>query len=329
MVTRIFVTQPIASSALQRLRNVGQVTVNPDDSQILPKEALCAALRDQDILFSLLHDRVDRDVITANPDLRAITSMAITPDNIDVAEATARRIPVTVVPPIVGEATADLTLGLMIAVARRMLEGDRLLRAGGFPGSQSSHLAGTAVSGKVLGLIGGGGAIGRAVAQRAKGFAMRCLYYAPRRKPIELEQQFGLAYAPLDELLAESDFISLHAPLTPQTRHLIGERELNLMKSGAILINTARGPIVDEAALTRALQTGRIAGAGLDVFEQEPAVDPALRALPSVVLTPHMGSAVVELREVMANIVVDNLIAFLQGHRPPNCINPQVLAASA
>jgi len=329
MVTRIFVTQPIALSALQRLHNVGQVTLNPDDSQILPKDALCAALRDHDILFSLLHDRVDRDVIGANPKLRAVTSMAITPDNIDVAEATARRIPVTVVPAIVGEATADLTFGLIIAVARRMLEGDRMLRAGGFPGSQSSHLAGAGVSGKVLGLIGGGGGIGRAVAQRAKGFAMECLYYTPSRKPIEFEQRFGLVHAPLDALLAQSDFVSLHVPLTAQTRHMISERELNLMKSSAILINTARGPIVDEAALTRALQTGRIAGAGLDVFEHEPTVEPALRALPNVVLTPHMGSAVVELREVMANIVVDNLIAFLQGHRPPNCVNPQVLAATA
>jgi glyoxylate reductase len=324
MRPRVFVTQPIAASALKRLRAMARVTVNPDDTRILPRKALLAAVAKTDILFSLLHDRVDRDVLAANPKLRAVTSMAITPDAIDVAEATARGIPVTVIPPIVGEATADLNFGLMIAVARRMLEGDRLLRKGGFPGSQSNRLAGAAVSGKVLGLIGGGGRIGRAVAQRAHGFSMRVLYWTPRRKPLGDEQDFGLAYVPLDQLLAESDFVSLHPPLNPETRHLIGARELRLMKPTAFLINTARGPIVDEAALVRALQQKRIAGAGLDVYEHEPKVAAALRKMPNVVLTPHMGSAVASLREVMANIVVDNIAAILDGKPPPNCVNPQV-----
>ena len=324
MRPRVFVTQPIAASALKRLRALARVTVNPDDTRILPKKALLAAVAKADILFSLLHDRVDRDVLAANAKLRAVTSMAVTPDAIDVAEATARGIAVTVIPPIVGEATADLNFGLMIAVARRMLEGDRLLRKGGFPGSQSNRLAGAAVSGKVLGLIGGGGRIGRAVAQRAHGFSMRVLYWTPRRKPPGDEQDFGLTYVPLDQLLAESDFVSLHPPLSPQTRHLIGARELRLMKRTAFLINTARGPIVDEAALVRALQGKRIAGAGLDVHEHEPKVAAALRKMPNVVLTPHMGSAVASLREVMANIVVDNIAAILDGKPPPNCVNPEV-----
>jgi glyoxylate reductase len=324
MRPRIYVTQPIAASALKRLREVARVTVNPDSSRILPKKDLLAAVRKADILFSRLHDRVDRDVLAANPKLRAVCSMTITPDAIDVAAATARGIPVTVVPPIVGEATADLNFGLMIAVARRIRDGDHLLRRGGFPGGQSNHLAGAAVSAKVLGLVGGGGRIGRAVAKRAHGFSMQVLYWGPRRKPERDEKDFGLTYVPFDELLARSDFVSLHPPLNAETYHMISDREFALMKPTAFLINTARGPIVDEAALVRALTRKRIAGAGLDVYEHEPKVAMALRRMPNVVLTPHMGSAVASVREVMANIVVDNIMALLDGQPPPNCINPQV-----
>jgi glyoxylate reductase len=214
----------------------------------------------------------------------------------------------------------------MIAVARRMVEGDRLLHAKIFPGSQSSHLAGAYVFGKVLGLVGGGGRIGTAVARRAHGFGMRVLYWGPRRKPESLEREFHMTYVPLDQLLAESDFVSLHSPLRPDTRHQISTRELALMKRTAFLINTARGAIVDEAALAKALSRRKIAGAGLDVYEHEPAVTPALLRMANVVLTPHLGSAVVEVREQMANIVVDNILAILGGTRPPNCVNPEVLA---
>jgi glyoxylate reductase len=325
MRARVFITQPVAASALKRLREVARVTANPDDSRILPKKDLLAAVGKADILFSLLHDRVDRAVLAANPKLKAVASMAITPDAIDVAEATARGIPVTVVPPIVGEATADLNFGLMIAVARRMRDGDRLLRRGGFPGSQSNHLAGAAVSGKVLGLVGGGGRIGRAVAKRAHGFGMEVLYWGPRRKPERDEKDFGLTYVSFEELLRRADFVSLHPPLNAETRHMISDRAFALMKPTAFLINTARGPIVDEAALVRALARKRIAGAGLDVYEHEPKVAAALRKMPNVVLTPHMGSAVVSVREVMANIVVDNILAILDGRPPPNCVNPVVL----
>jgi glyoxylate reductase len=254
--------------------------------------------------------------------------MAITPDGIAVAEATARRIPVTVIPPIVGEATADVAFGLMLAVARRLVEGDRLVRQGMFPGSQSSFLAGAGVCGKVLGLIGGGGRIGRGVARRARGFAMRVLYWGPRRLPEADERELGMTYAGFDEVFERSDFVSLHAPLREETRHLVGARELGLMKPSAFLINTARGAVVDEKALIRALVERRIAGAGLDVFENEPFVEPELLAMHKVVLAPHLGSAVVELREQMANIVVDNILAVLAGHRPPNCVNPEVLGDS-
>jgi len=184
---------------------------------------------------------------------------------------------------------------------------------------------GSFVHGQTVGLIGGGGLIGKAVARRARGFDMRVLYWSPRRKPELEERKAGLTYVPLDELLSESDFVSLHSPLDRETRHQIGARELRLMKKTAFLINTARGAIVDEAALIRALACKEIAGAGLDVFEHEPKVERALRKMPNVVLTPHLGSGVTEIREQMANIVVYNIRAILEGRRPPNCVNPEVL----
>jgi glyoxylate reductase len=230
------------------------------------------------------------------------------------------------VPPVTTEATADLNFALMLAVARRIMEGDRLVRAGRFPGAQSRHLLGAFVWGKTIGLIGGGGLIGKAVARRAHGFSMRVLYWTPRRKPDSEERHAGLTYVPLDDLLKESDFVSLHSPLNAQTRHQIGARELGLMKKSAFLINTARGAIVDEAALVRALKSRKIAGAGLDVFEHEPKVHPELKKMQNVVLVPHVGSATVEVREQMANIVVDNILALMEGRRPPNCVNPEVLA---
>ena len=323
---RIFVTQPVSARALSRLRAVARVTLFPDSSRIVPKRTLIAQVRQADILFCLLHDKIDRAVVMANPDLRLIAAQSITPSNIDVEAATAQRIPVTVTAPLTTEATADLNFGLMIAVARRMIEGDRLARAGTFPGGQSGHLMGSLVWGKTLGLIGGGGLIGKAVARRAHGFSMRVLYWTPRRKPEHEEREAGLTYVPLDELLRQSDFVSIHSPLNTQTRHQIGARQLGLMKKTAFIINTARGPIIDEAALVRALQKKQIAGAGLDVFEHEPDIDGTLKTMTNVVLTPHLGSATPDVREAMANIVVDNILAFLAGHKLPNCVNPQVFA---
>ena len=325
---RIFVTQPVVESALERLRSVADVEVNPDNNHVLAKDKLCAAVREHDILFALLHDTVDAEVLTANPRLRAVASMSANADRIDLAAATARRIPVTVIPAVaVTEATADLHFGLLLAVARRIVEGDRLIHAGLFPGAQSNRLAGARVSGKVLGLVGGRGRIGQAVARRAAGFGMRVLYYGPHRMAEADEVKLGMTFVPLDQLLIESDFVSLHPSLKPETRHLIGERELRLMKRTAFLINSSRGPIVDEKALARVLAEKQIAGAGLDVFENEPAVEPGLLNLTNVVLTPHLGSAVMEVRETMTHIVVDNIMAILQGLTPPNCINPEVYAA--
>jgi len=320
---RIFVTQPVAESAIARMREFAAVTVNTDSSRILSKAKLCTALRKHDLLFALLHDTVDGAVLKANSNLRMVASMCTTPDLIDVNEATRLGIPVTVIPPVVHEDTADIAFALLLAVARRIVEGHELVRAGGFPGSQSSHLAGASVHGSTLGLVGLG-RVGSAVARRAAGFSMRVVYFDPRRRPASEERENGLSYLPFDQLLREADFISIHSPLTAQTWHQIGARELGLMKKTAILINTARGPHVDEAALIRALRDGTIAGAGLDTFEHEPRVDAALRKMKNVVLTPHLGSATRALREQQANLVVDNIVALLEGRRPPDCVNPNL-----
>ena len=322
---RVFITQPVAQSAIDRIAAIADITVNPDSSRILPKVDLVEAVRNCEILFCLLHDTVDNEVIAANPQLRAIASQAITPDRIDVESATRSGIPVTVVPPMVTDASADIAFALLLAVARRVVEGDAAVRKGVFPGSQSAYLLGSDVTGKTIGLIGGKGRIGQAVARRARGFDMRVLYYGPHQLPADEEERIGFEYCAFDDLIAQSDFVSLHAALRPETRHLVGEREFKLMKPTAFFINTARGPIVDEAALARALEAGEIAGAGLDVFEHEPEIEPALLTMPNVVLAPHLGSAARDVRERMANKVVDNIIAIVEGRTPPNCVNPETL----
>ena len=328
MRPRVFVTQPVAASAIARLREVAEVNLNADALHIPSKDELLAAVRGHDVLFCLLHDRVDSDIIAANPELRMIASMTITPADIDCNAATVRRIPVTVIPgALLNDATADLAWALIFAVGRRVAEADRRVRAGTIPGSQSSYLEAGGVSGKTLGLVGVGG-VGRAVAQRARGFPLRVLYHDPRRLAVEDEKTLGATWVAFDELLAESDFVSVHANLSPATRHLIGARELGLMKSTACLINTSRGPIVDERALIAALTGCRIAGAGLDVFEHEPGIDPVLLGLSNTVITPHMGSAVSELREAMANAVVDNILAVMGGRTPPNCWNKEIYATN-
>jgi glyoxylate reductase len=323
MPPSIFVTQPLPESALARLREAGRLEMNPDPAHIVTKAELVAALARNEYLVCLLHDRVDAEVIAASPKLKLIASMAITPAGVDVEEATARGIPVTTIPPIVTEATADLHWALLLAVARRVVEADRGLRGGLFPGSQSTYFVGAEAHGKTLGIIGLG-RIGEAVARRAHGFGMRILYTKRHRLPPEREAALGVSYRPLDELLGESDFVSVNAALTPETFHLIGPRELSLMRPSAFLVNTARGPIVDESALLAALERKQIAGAALDVYEREPAMEPGLVDLPNVVLTPHLGSAARDTRERAAAIVVDNVLAVLRGERPPNCYNPEV-----
>jgi glyoxylate reductase len=321
---RVFVTQPIAESALARLRAFADVEVNSDSSRVLDKADLIEAVKRCDILISLLHDTVDADVLAANPNLKAVSSMNITQDRIDLDEATRRGIPVTNIPAIVTDATADIGFGLLLAVARNIARGDKLFRGGVYPGSQSNHLAGAAVAGQTLGLVGFG-RIGQAMARRGRGFDMTIIYADPRRLPEAEETRLEAGYRDFDDLLREADFVSLHPQLSPDTHHLMSDREFALMKPSAFVINTSRGPVIDEAALVRALLGKQIAGAGLDVYEHEPQVAPQLIAMPNVVLTPHLGSAVLSLREGMANVVVDNTIALIEGRPPVSCLNPQAL----
>ena len=327
MRLKVFLTQPVADSAMERLRAATELTLNADPLHIATRGELIAAARSNDVLFCLLHDCVDREVIGANARLKVIASMTITPADIDVAEATRRGIPVTVIPALLlNDATADLTWALLMDVARRVAEGDRLMRSGVFPGSQSCYMVGGGVSGKALGIVGMGG-VGKSVARRAAGFDMRITYYDPNRLPAAEEQALGLTWLTLEALLKASDFVTINARLTPETRHLFGDRQFALMKPTAYLVNTARGPIVDEAALVNALREKRIAGAGLDVYEHEPRPHPELLSMQNVVFTPHTGSAVRELREAMAHVVVDNILAIAEGRRPPHCYNPEIYNA--
>jgi glyoxylate reductase len=326
MRRRVFITQPVHASAIERLRRVAEVKLNPDPLHIMAKDELVAAVRGCDVLYCMLHDKVDAAVIGANPQLLGIASTTVTPADIDIHAASARRIPVTVVPAsLLDDPTADLAWALMLAVARRVAEADRLMRSGTFPGSQSAYMEGGGIAGRTLGLVGMGG-VGRAAAKRALGFSMRVLYHDPRRIDRAQETALGLTWTSLEELLSESDFVSLHARLTPESRHLMGERQFSLMKPTAYFVNTARGPLVDEEALVRALAEKRIAGAGLDVFEHEPRPHPALLEMPNVIVTPHVGSAVTDVRARMAEIATDNIMAILEGRRPPNCWNAEIYA---
>lgn len=283
-------------------------------------EDLARSVRGFDAVLCMLHDPIDAAVLKAAEGCRVIANMAVGYNNIDVAEATQRGILVTNTPGVLTEATADLTWALILAVPRRVAEGDRVMRAGTFPGWGPNYMLGGDVTGRTLGLVGPG-RIALAVAERALGFRMSLLY-AGRRESPGLDA-LGAKRVELDRLLAEADFVSLHVPLTAETTHLIDARALSLMKPTAYLINTSRGPVVDEAALVDALAERRIAGAGLDVYEREPVMHPGLAGLDNAVLLPHLGSATFETRGRMSRIAAENVIAALQGRRPPNLVNPE------
>jgi len=283
------------------------------------REALIAAVSDVEGLMGSAQLAVDAEVLDAAPKLRVVSNFGVGFDNVDVAAATERGVLVCNTPGVLTDAVADLTLGLVIDLARKVVEAERIVREGQWAAGRG--IMGNDLRGKTLGIVGFG-RIGRAVAQRARAFGMQVCFHDVFEDP---GAEFSdCAHRSLDDLLREADFVTLHVNLTDETEKLIGARELALMKPTAYLVNTARGPIVDEAALVRALEEKRIAGAGLDVFEHEPKVSAALLALSNVVLTPHLGSAVRELRESMAHIVVDNIVAVLEGRRPPNCWNAEI-----
>lgn len=320
----VFVTRELPGNAVERLRPVAEVEVWPHQDPP-PREELLRRAARADALLTLLTDRIDAPLLEAAPQLRIVSNMAVGYDNIDVGAATARGVLVTNTPGVLTETTADFAFALLLATARRVVEGDHLARTGGWPTWHPSFLLGQDVHGATLGIVGLG-AIGTAVARRARGFAMRILYSDSRPRP-ELEAELGASLAPLDTLLRESDFVSLHVPLTPQTHHLIGRRELGLMKPSAFLINTSRGPVVDQQALCEALRAHAIAGAGLDVAEVEPVPDgDPLLGLDNLVLTPHVASASVATRARMAEMAADAILAVLQGELPVNLLNPQAAA---
>lgn len=317
---KVLVTVKLEEGALARLRALCEELDVHERFEPMERPELLRRVHGVDGILCSIADRMDREVFERAPKLRVVANYGVGFDHIDVTQASARGIVVTNTPGVLTDATADLAFALILAVARRVVEGDRMTREGRFRFWSPMHFLGTQVSGKVLGIVGLG-RIGRAVAKRAQGFDMKVLYFSRSRSDPHTEEALRVTFAPLDELLKHSDFVSLHVPLTPDTRYLIGARELSLMKPSAFLINTARGPVVDERALVAALQAGRLRGAGLDVYENEPHLSPGLADLDNVVLLPHVGSATVETRTRMADMAVDNLLAGLQGRKPPHALN--------
>ena len=307
----VVVTRPVPDEALALLRPRAQLVVGPDEPPVPSADEVARMARDAEIVFTLPANPVNADAIAGAPRLRMIATMGTGFDNIDVAAAKARGIPVTYAPGILDETTADGAFALMLAAARRLGEAERYLRAGRYRGWTPFLFLGQDVHHATLGIVGMG-RIGRAVARRASGFAMSVIYTDARRNE-DAERELGAAFVTMDELLARSDFVSLHVPLLPETRHLIDAAALRKMKPSAILVNSSRGPVVDEPALARALRDKVIAGAGLDVFEHEPEVHPDLLSLENVVLLPHIASASEQTRKRMALRAAENIVAFLDG----------------
>jgi len=303
---RVFVTRQIPGAGLNKLRQIAKVQVFLGPGAPKP-DILLRNVRNCDGLLTMLSDKITSEVIdAAGPKLRIISNYAVGFDNIDLEYATKNSIIVAHTPGVLTDSTADLAWGLLMAAARRIIEADRLTRNEEWTSWEPNFMLGIDVHHKTIGIIGLG-RIGLAVAQRATAFNMKVLYYSRTRRP-EIESQLNIQYRTLEDLLRESDFISIHLPLTPETRGLIGEKQFSLMKANVILVNTARGPIVDEAALVHALKNSQIRAAGLDVYQQEPTRNRALLRLPNVVLTPHLGSATIETRTKMADFAVENLL---------------------
>ena len=291
----------------------------------ISRDELLRRVKDKEALVCLLTERVDDDLLQAAPKLRIAANVAVGFDNIDVAACTRRGVVATNTPGVLDETTADFAWTLLMAIARRLGEGEALARSGNWKGWDLDQLVGTDVWGKTLGLVGFG-RIGRAMARRASGFQMKVLYTDAVRVVERVEQELHAEFRDLNSLLAESDYVSLHVPLLPETRGLFDGPRFLRMKPTAFLINTARGPVVDEAALVYALESGKIAGAALDVFESEPFIHPGLKRS-NVVLAPHIASASIETRTKMACIAAENIVALFDGQRPPNMLNPEVLQA--
>ncbi|MCC9601423.1 D-glycerate dehydrogenase [Stieleria sp. JC731] len=316
---RILLTRRLPPLAMQRLHYKAEV-VHGDLDQDLSRHELLERIKDVDGLLCLLTDKVDAELMDAAAHLKVVSNYAVGYNNIDVAAATERGLVVTNTPGVLTNCTADMAWALLMAAARRVLEGDALVRSGNWTGWEPLQLLGTEVSGATIGFVGMG-RIAKATAKRAAAFDMKLLYWNRTRLDSSEEAELGLEYREFGQLFPECDFVSVHVALTDQTKHLIGPAEFESMKPTSILINTARGPVVDESALVWALEQGQIGGAGLDVFENEPIVEEELRSMENVVLAPHLGSATIATREKMGEIAVQNCLAVCRGEQPPHRVN--------
>ena len=320
---KILSTHALFSAAREILNQHFEVDYGRPGEQISRGELL-KRVADKEGLICLLTEKVDEEVLAAAPKLRIAATVSVGFDNIDVAACTKHKVVATNTPGVLDDTTADFAWTLLMAIARRVLEGDEWMRSGTWPGWDLDQLLGGDVWGKTLGIMGFG-RIGRGVARRAQGFQMRVLYSDAVRAPADVEKDLRAEFVDRDRLFRESDFISLHVPLLPDTRHLISKENLDKMKPMAYLINTSRGPVVDEAALAEALERKKIAGAALDVFEAEPKANPALLGRKNVILTPHIASASIETRTKMAVMAANNVVACFEGKRPPNALNADAL----
>ena len=324
---RVYVTRQVPGDALQMLNDdpaITKVDVYPGESPV-PRAELLQSVRGTDAILAILTERIDAELLdAAGPQLKIVANMAVGYDNITVPDATARRVAITNTPGVLTETTADLAFALLMAASRRFTVSERLLRDGQWKYWSPTLLLGNDIHGKTLGIYGMG-RIGQAVARRARGFGMRVLYHNRTRLDAALEQELAAIHVDKPTLLAEADIISVHCPLTPETRGAFGPAEFKAMKKSAVFVNTARGPVVVEQALADALRTGEIFAAGIDVFEEEPKVNADLLRCHNAVLLPHIGSATVETRSKMAEMAAANIITMLRGDHPPNCINPEVL----
>jgi len=327
MKPKIIVTREVFDDTLELLGRHFEVEANQADRPLTVAE-LAGKLADKDGAITVLTDKIDETLLKQCPRLRAACNIAVGFNNFDLKAMTAHGVLATNTPGVLDAATADFTWALILATARRLTEAEAWLRAGEWKGWKLKQFLGFDVQGATLGIIGMG-RIGQAVARRARGFDMPVLYYNRKRLTPEIEAQTQARFAGLDELLAQSDIVTIHTPYSPQTHHLIGAAQLARMKPGAILIHAARGGVVDDSALVAALKTGKIAAAGLDVFENEPRLDPEFLTLKNVVLAPHIASSTTTTRRNMAMLAARNLVAALSGERPPNLLNPEALESGA
>ncbi|MEW5806709.1 MAG: D-glycerate dehydrogenase [Acidobacteriota bacterium] len=318
MRPHILVTRDLPGPALRLLAESCEVDLNREE-RTLRKEEIVAMIPGKAGLLCTLSDRVDREVINAGKELKIIANYAVGINNIDVSYAKQNRIFVTNTPDVLTDATADIAWALILTLTRRIIPADRFTREGKFRGWAPGLFLGKSIQKKVLGIIGMG-RIGKAVARRGVAFGMKVVYSDPNRLGGEEEKNLSIQYLPFQQLLRAADVLTLHLPLTEESRGLVGEKELASMKKGVFLINTARGEIVNEKALVRFLKSGHLAGAGLDVYEREPAMEEELKMMENVVLLPHIGSATVEVREKMAMVAAQNILAALRGEKPPNCV---------